>query len=146
MPRFARLFEAAADALHAYYAAIAENNLEAALSLWIDEEFVSCVSPNGSHWQGLERIRVGLAQQLLGGTLAIEALDVRAYDSLGTVVYSVAEAHRGGPAVETMVFSTYVMVNDRGEWRIAHIHSSPMPQQAASDFVDKLRKRRGPLH
>ena len=43
MPRFARLFEAAADTLNAYYQAVADANLDALLGLWIDEDFASCV-------------------------------------------------------------------------------------------------------
>ena len=35
MPRFARLFEAAADTLNAYYQAVADANLDALLALWL---------------------------------------------------------------------------------------------------------------
>jgi len=31
-----------------------------------------------------------------------------------------------------MIITTYVMVHERGEWRIAHIHASAMPQEAAA--------------
>jgi len=146
MPRFARLFEAAADTLNAFYAAIADGNLEATMDLWIDEEFVSYIRPDGPHLHGLERIRAGLAAQFQRGRMTIEALDVRVYDSLGTVVYAAAEAHRGPEHAESMVFSTYVMVHERGEWRIAHIHASPMPEETAAQFVAKMRRGRGPLH
>lgn len=146
MPRFARLFEAAADTLNAFYAAIADSNLEAAMALWIDEEFVSHIRADGHHLHGLERIRTGLALQFDRGRTTIEALDVRVYDSLGTVVYAAAEAHRGPGHTETMVFSTYVMVHERGEWRIAHVHASVMPEETAVQFVAKMRRGRGPLH
>ncbi|MFP3617519.1 nuclear transport factor 2 family protein, partial [Paraburkholderia sp. SIMBA_050] len=49
MPRFARLFEAAADTLNAYYQAVADANLDALLGLWIDEDFASCVWADGEH-------------------------------------------------------------------------------------------------
>lgn len=146
MPRFARLFEAAADTLNAFYAAIAESNLEAAMDLWIDEEFVSYIRADGPHLHGLERIRAGLALQFERGRTTIDALDVRVYDSLGTIVYAAAEAHRRADQSETMVFSTYVMVHERGEWRIAHVHASVMPEETAGQFVAKMRRGRGPLH
>jgi ketosteroid isomerase-like protein len=147
MPRFARLFEAAADTLTAYYQALAEGNLDHLMSLWIDEEFVSCIRADGPHLHGLEEIRAGFARRFEQNRMHVEALDIRVYDSLGTVVYAIAEAHRlGSDPVTTMVFATYVMVHDRGEWKIAHIHASPMPQDTAAQFTAKLRHGHGQLH
>jgi ketosteroid isomerase-like protein len=150
MPRFARIFEAAADTLNAYYQAVADRSIDSLMGLWIDEDFASFICADGSHWHGLEDIRAGLVAHLEAATLpsSIEPLDIRVYDSLGTVVYAVAEAHQPVNAlnVPLMVFSTYVMVHERGEWRIAHIHASPMPDETASQFAAKLRHGQGPLH
>jgi uncharacterized protein (TIGR02246 family) len=148
MPRFARLFDAAADALNAYYQAIADANLDGAMGLWIDEEFVSCICADGRHLHGLDEIRDGLAKQFDAARVSIEPIDIRVYDSLGTVVYAIAEAHRPADQTEAaaMVFTTYVLVHERGEWRIAHIHASPMPDKAAGQFAAKMRHGQGPLH
>ncbi|CAG4888786.1 nuclear transport factor 2 family protein [Paraburkholderia gardini] len=148
MPRFAHIFEAAADTLNAWYQAIAEANIDSLMGLWIDEEFVSCIWADGSHLHGLESIRAGLSVQLEMNPVSIEPLDIRVYDSLGTVVYAIAEAHRpvDPAATPTMVFATYVMVHERGEWCIAHIHASPMPDTAASQFAAKMRRGQGSLH
>jgi ketosteroid isomerase-like protein len=109
---------------------------------------VSCICADGSHLHGLDSIRAGLQIQLETAPVAIEPLDIRVYDSLGTVVYAIAEAHRPADpkAAPTMVFTTYVMVHERGEWRIAHIHASPMPNEAASQFATKMRHGQGSLH
>jgi len=48
MPRFARLFEAAADTLNAFYQTVADGNVDALMALWIDEEFASYVNAAGS--------------------------------------------------------------------------------------------------
>src|SRR5580704_12905001 len=148
MPRFAHIFEAAADTLNAYYQAVAEVNIDNLMGLWIDEEFVSCICAEGSHLHGLDNIRAGLTAQLEAKPVSIEPLDIRVYDSLGTVVYAIAEAHRPTEAggVPLMVFSTYVMVHERGEWRIAHIHASAMPDDAAGQLALKMRHGQGPLH
>lgn len=148
MPRFAHIFEAAADTLNAYYQAVAEVNIDALMGLWIDEEFVSCIWPDGWHLHGLSNIRSGLSAQFEAEPVSIEPLDIRVYDSLGTVVYAIAEAHRPADpaAVPAMVFTTYVMVHERGEWRIAHIHASRMPDAAATQFAAKLRHGAGALH
>ena len=78
MPRFARLFEAAADTLHAYYQAIADSDIDAVMSLWIDEDFASFIDSSGAHWHGIDSIRVGLAQLAGTGMLAsaIEPLEM----------------------------------------------------------------------
>lgn len=150
MPRFARLFEAAADTLNAFYQTVADGSIDALMALWIDEDFSSYVHSDGEHWHGVDQIRAGLLAAAGARTLAtaIEPLDVRVYDSLGTVVYTVAEAHRfAEPAAQPrMVYTTYVMVHERGEWRIAHVHSSPMPEQTASEFAAKIRQGQGALH
>ncbi|HEV3105083.1 MAG TPA: nuclear transport factor 2 family protein [Trinickia sp.] len=150
MPRFARLFEAATDTLNAFYQAIADGNLDALMALWIDEDFASFINAGGAHWHGVDSIRAGLAALIDAHVLplVIEALDVRVYDSLGTVVYAVAEAHRSTDtlAPPRMVYATYVMVHERGEWRIAHIHASPMPDETASQFATKMRHGQGALH
>ena len=80
--------------------------------------------------------------------MTIEPLDIRVYDSLGTVVYTIAEAHQQADltAEPDMVFATYVMIHERGEWRIAHIHAGPIPEQAAGQFAAKIRHGQGPLH
>ena len=80
--------------------------------------------------------------------MTIEPLDIRVYDSLGTVVYAIAEAHKpADPAgVSRLIFTTYVMVHERGEWRIAHIHASAMPDAAAGQFAARMRHGQGPLH
>lgn len=147
MPRFARLFEAAADTLNAYYQALADAHPDALMALWIDEDFASCIWPDGTHLHGLDEIRAGFTQRLAAHPLSIEPLDVRVYDSLGTIVYTIAEAHQQpGFKQPTMVFATYVMIHDRGEWPIAHIHASQIPEQAAQQFAVKIRHGQGPLH
>src|ERR1700740_1890218 len=60
MPRFAHIFEAAADTLSAYYQAVAEVNIDSLMGLWIDEEFVSCICADGAHLHGLDALRWGL--------------------------------------------------------------------------------------
>ncbi|AIS86857.1 nuclear transport factor 2 family protein [Burkholderia pseudomallei] len=148
MPRFARLFEAAADTLNAYYQAVADANLDALMVLWIDEDFASCIWSDGTHLHDLEQIRSGFGARLSTQPVTIEPLDIRVYDSLGTVVYTVAEAHQQADlaAEPQMVFTTYVMIHERGEWRIAHIHASPIPEQTATQFAAKIRHAQGPLH
>jgi SnoaL-like domain len=133
MPRFARLFEAAADTLNAYYQAVSEGNIDSVMALWIDEDFATFICPDGSHLSGLDSIRAGLSVQ---------------FENRPCTVYAIAEAHQSADPDQgqVMVFCTYVMVHERGEWRIAHIHASPMPADAAGQVAAKMRRGQGPLH
>lgn len=148
MPRFTRLFDAATDALNAYYQAVTDANLDGAMSLWINEEFVSYICADGAHLHGLDEIRDGLAKQFSAARVLIEPIDICVYDKLSTVVYAIAEAHHLADQTKTaaMVFTTYVLVHEQGTWRIAHIHASPMPETTAGQYAAKMRDAQGPLH
>jgi hypothetical protein len=148
MPRFAHIFEAAEDTLNAYYRALAQRNIDQLMALWLDEDFVICVCADGTYLYGLSAIRQGLADRFEASPVTVEPLEVHVYNSLGTVVYAITEAHRPLDQNElpTLVFSTCVMVHERGAWRIAHIHASRMPDAVASAFSASLSHRHGPLH
>lgn len=146
MSRFSKRFDAAAVTLNFYYKARAECNLDSLIDLWVDEEFACWVDENGIQHYGIENIRNGLNNQIRkNGPVTITALDIHAYNSLSTVIYAIVETHANEHG-EKMVFSTYVLVLERSEWRIAHLHVSIMPPEAANIFLEKLRHARGPLH
>jgi len=148
MPRFAHIFEAAEDTLSEYYRAIAERNIDHLMSLWIDEEFVTCVCADGAYLYGLSAIRQGMAEKLEAAPVTIEPLEIHVYNSLSTVVYAITEAHRtpNPDQLPTLVFTTCVMILERGAWRIAHIHESRMPDAVASAFSARLSHHHGTLH
>ena len=149
MPRFAHLFEAAADTLNAYYQAVAEANIDSVMALWIDEEFATCICADGSHLHGLDSIRAGLAKQFEAAPVTDRAAR---YPRVRQPRHRCLRDCRSAPArpirppLSRLVFTTYVMVHERGEWRIAHIHASAMPDEAAGQFAAKMRHGQGPLH
>ena len=57
MPRFARLFEAAEDILEAYRDALKRRDADGALRLWLDEDSVSFILPDGQRLHGHEQLR-----------------------------------------------------------------------------------------
>ena len=140
MPRFAHLFEAAADTLNAYYQAVAEGNIDSLMALWIDEEFVTCICADGSHLHGLDSIRAGFretARNRAGHDRTARYPRLRQPRHRRLRHCRSASAGRSGRRRPTMVFTTYVMVHERGEWRIAHIHASAMPTKPPASSPQK---------
>src|SRR5579871_862979 len=123
MPRFAQFSEAAADTLQAYYCAFAKNQFDTVMALWTDEDSESLICADGRYLQGLEMIGRTFTEQFKQGHLTIEPLEMNAYESAGTVIYVVAEAHHRNPnEAPTLIFATYVMNREYGKWRFSHMH------------------------
>lgn len=154
MPRFVRLFDAAADTITAFYDALRRGQTDQAMLLWANEDFVSYVLPDGMRLAGLEQIRQGLAEQLAQSVILIEPVETAEYDTVGTVIHTATEALRSGAgtsgstpaALARLIHTTYVLVHDGGDWRFAHIHSSPLPQPAIEQFGSLMRSRPDGLH
>ena len=53
MPRFARLFDSAEDIVEAYRDALVARDAEGALRLWLDEDSITCVMPDGHRLIGM---------------------------------------------------------------------------------------------
>ena len=52
MPRFARLFDSAEDIVDAFREAMKLRDADGALRLWLDEDSVTCVMPDGQRLIG----------------------------------------------------------------------------------------------
>lgn len=128
MPRFARLFEAAEDTLEAFRDAMKRRDTEAVLRLWLDEDSVSCVLPDGQRVVGLERLRAVFTTLLENQPVWIESVGIESTSTLGVSVFQATEAMRFDlDAVEAdlYVHTTYVLMQNHEGWRFSHIHCSP---------------------
>ena len=61
MPRFARLFDSAEDIVDAFREAMKLRDADGALRLWLDEDSVTCVMPDGQRLIGFAFIWAALA-------------------------------------------------------------------------------------
>lgn len=128
MPRFARLFDAAEDILDAWREALQRRDLESALQLWLDEESVSCVLPNGQRLSGHAALRAAFAKLLEARPMWIEPLEVMTHTSIGVAIFEVVEALRfteDSTEADLYVHTTYVLMQNHAGWRFAHMHCSP---------------------
>ncbi|CAJ0688552.1 hypothetical protein R11007_01057 [Ralstonia holmesii] len=134
MPRFARLFEAAEDILEAYRDALKRRDADGALKLWLDEDSVSFILPDGQRLNGHEQLRGCLDALVEKNPVWIECLSQQVHSSLGVSIFEATEALRfSATATEAdlYVHTTYVLMQNHEGWRIAHVHSS----QAAEERV-----------
>ena len=128
MPRFARLFEAAEDILEAYRDALKRRDADGALKLWLDEDSVSFILPDGQRLHGHEQLRGCLDALVEKNPVWIECLSQQVHSSLGVSIFEATEALRfSATATEAdlYVHTTYVLMQNHEGWRLAHIHCSP---------------------
>jgi len=128
MPRFARLFDSAEDIVDAFREAMKLRDTESVLRLWIDEDSVTCVLPDGQRLIGHDHLRQSFAQLLEEQPVLIDAIETNSHATFGVAIFDVTEALRfGADRVEAdlYVHTTYVLMQNHEGWRIAHIHCSP---------------------
>jgi uncharacterized protein (TIGR02246 family) len=138
MPRFARLFEAAEDILDAYREAMKRGDADSVLRLWLDEDSVSCITPDGQRLMGHEQLRQAFTRLLQQRPLWIEVIDVESHASLGVSIFRVTEALRvneSATEADLFVHTTYILLQNHEGWRIAHIHCSTANQDQLAQGV-----------
>ncbi|MEM5430067.1 YybH family protein [Cupriavidus oxalaticus] len=128
MPRFARLFDSAEDIVEAFREALKLRDAEGALRLWLDEDSITCVLPDGQRMIGHEQLRHAFSQLLEEQPVLVDAIETSSHASMAVSIFDVTEALRfGSDRVEAdlYVHTTYVLMQNHEGWRLAHIHCSP---------------------
>ena len=127
MTKLARLFDNADDVLDAWRDALKHRDVQGALDIWLDDDSITCVLPEGQRLSGHAEIRGGLERMLANQALFLEPIACISHSSLGTAIYDTTEAvHLRADQVESAFFLniTLVVLQDSQGWRIAHLHAS----------------------
>lgn len=127
MPRFARLFDSAEDIVEAFREALKMRDADGALRLWLDEDSITCVMPDGKRLIGHEPLRQMFLEMLDRQPVLIDVLETSSHSTLGVSIFDVTEALRFGVnrvEADLYVHTTYVLMQNHEGWRIAHIHCS----------------------
>ena len=127
MSRLARLFQNANELVEAWREALAQRNVPGALDLWLDDDNITCVLPEGQRLSGHTAIRQGLERLLASRALFLEPIYCMSHATLGAAIYDTTEAvHFQPDQVEAEFFLniTLVILQDSQGWRIAHLHAS----------------------
>lgn len=133
MPRYARLFQIADEVVDAWRDCLGKGDLEGALSLWFEEDSVSCVLPDGVRLVGHSELREGLAEMLATRPIILDTLSSIAHNSMGVAFIDSTEAVRlGKEFVEPALFinMTVVLIQGAKGWQIAHLHASKTPKES----------------
>jgi ketosteroid isomerase-like protein len=127
MPNLARLFHNADEVVDAWRDALRQRDVKGALDIWLDDDSITCVLPEGHRLSGHAEIRAGLERLLAKQALFLEPITCISHTILGAAIYDTTEAvHLGPNQIETAFFLniTLVLLQDSQGWRIAHLHAS----------------------
>jgi ketosteroid isomerase-like protein len=121
-----RLHATAEAAERAFYAAMADGDLDRMMALWADDDAAVCNHPGGPRLIGREAIRDSFREIFSGGGVEIATAGVHAWSSPDVAVHSLIEriavdARGGSELVE--VIATNVFVRLGGGWRILVHHA-----------------------
>lgn len=121
-----RLHATAEAAERAFYAAMADGDLDRMMALWADDHAAVCNHPGGPRLVGRAAIRRSFQEIFSGGGVRVTTSAVHAWRSADVAVHSLIERiaveSRGGTEV-VEVIATNIYVRARGGWSILVHHA-----------------------
>ena len=134
-----RLHATAEAAERAFYAAMADGDLDRMMALWADDDAAVCNHPGGPRLIGREAILSSFREIFAGGGVRIAVAGVHAWRNADVAVHSLIEriAVEGRGGTETVeVVATNVFVRSGGGWRILVHHAGVSETEDAADADD----------
>lgn len=131
MSRQARLFHDVEEVIENWYAALLKGDLDFALSLWFDEDTVTCILPDGVRLTGHNQLREGFLN-LFKRPLILDTLTATSHTYMGTTFVDSTEAvsfNDGSIEPNFFIHMTIILVQGAMGWRIAHMHTSVVDKQ-----------------
>ncbi|HYF57429.1 MAG TPA: SgcJ/EcaC family oxidoreductase [Burkholderiaceae bacterium] len=120
----------------AFYAAMADGDLERMMALWADDDAAVCNHPGGPRLIGRHAIEEAFREIFSSGGVRIATAAVQAWRNADVAVHSLIERiaveGRGGTEVVEVV-ATNVYVRGRGGWRILVHHAGVSESDEADD-------------
>lgn len=121
-----RSHTSAEAAERAFYAAMADGDLDRMMALWADDDAAVCNHPGGPRLVGVPAIRESFREIFAGGGVRIVTSAVHAWRNAEVTVHSVIERiaieGRGGTELVEVV-ATNVFIRSAGGWRILVHHA-----------------------
>lgn len=133
-----RLHATAEAAERAFYAAMADGDLDRMMALWADDDAAVCNHPGGPRLIGREAIRSSFREIFSGGGVRVAVAALHAWRSADVAVHSLIEriAVEGRAGTETVeVVATNVFVRSGGGWRILVHHAGVSDTAELADDV-----------
>jgi ketosteroid isomerase-like protein len=122
-----------------FYEALQRGDIERLMSVWSDDEEISCVHPGGPRVVGAGAIRAAFESIFGNGAVNVQPEKVRRVQSHSCSVHSVLEHVRimtaEGPQ-SAWVVATNVYVKTAQGWRLVAHHASPGSPREVQDIVE----------
>ena len=122
-----------------FYEALQRGDIEKLMSLWSDDDEITCVHPGGPRLVGMAAIRAAFEAMFANGTINAQPDKVRRVHTLTTAVHSVLEKIELATADglrSAYVVATNVYVKTPHGWRMVCHHASPGTSREAQDLSD----------
>lgn len=126
MPRFARLFQNPDEVIDAWRETLRQGDVEGALALWLDDDSITCVLPEGNRLSGHAEIRMGPERMLIQPHY-LEPIACIEHITVSAAVFDSTEAaylKNNQIEADFMINITLVLMQDGEGWRITHLHAS----------------------
>lgn len=125
-----RVIVSADEAQSAFYESFEKANLEQMMSVWAQDEFITCIHPNGPRLTGVAEVREGWRQILSHSPkMRFQIREISRTEDRDIVIYHVTEAIRlqGSKQAKFRVIATNVFRRTRQGWRMILHHASATP-------------------
>jgi len=127
----------------AFYQALAELNIEKMISIWWQENWISCLHPGWDLLLGWEEVMESWRNIFNSTTqmrvdIARPLVRVQGDVAWVSCVENVTSTYETG--FETAVMeATNILVRRNGEWRMAHHHSTTLPDRVPSGASRRIQ-------
>ena len=122
-----------------FYEALQAGDIERLMSVWSDDEEISCVHPGGPRVVGAAAIRSAFDSMFANGTINARPEKVRRLQTHSCAVHSVLEhihvMTTEGPQ-SAWVVATNVYLKTAQGWRLVSHHASPGSPREVQEIVE----------
>jgi ketosteroid isomerase-like protein len=122
-----------------FYEALQRGDIERLMSVWSDDEEISCVHPGGPRVVGAGAIRSAFESIFAHGAVNARPEKVRRLQTLSCSVHSVLEQIQimtaEGPQTAWVVATNVYLKTAQG-WRLVSHHASPGSPREVQDIVE----------
>ena len=111
MTKLARLFHNADEVVDAWREALRNRDVKGALDIWLDDDSITCVLPEGHRLSGHVEIRKGLERLLSKQPLFLEPIACISHSIPGAAIYDTTEVvHLRPDQIEAEFFLNITLV------------------------------------
>lgn len=129
------LFASPEECEQAFYEALESADAEAVMDLWLDDDDVVCIHPNGPRLLGYAAVRASWTAVLANGPLHIRCGARKSLDTPTVAVHSVVEevvVTQGQSRQVIGLLATNAYVKTPAGWKMVLHHSAPAGAETAA--------------